>query len=206
MPPGAMPPPAFGGSPIGRRALSAALAELQLGAGEEGGNNRGPWVKKYLNGLAPEGSSWCAAFVSWCYREVCAAEAMPFPYTLGARALLGHLKKKGWAYALDSGKAPGAWTWSCCGESGRRDGRPTPALSPTRKTASSTPSKATEAAKSRASTMSSPVWKSCSASRGLRDRQEALKRRSGRWSLGADDLKQGNDCGPRAYARRRPCR
>ena len=52
---------------MGRAALRAAIEEMTAGAREEGGNNRGPWVRTYLNDMAPEGSSWCATFVSWCY-------------------------------------------------------------------------------------------------------------------------------------------
>lgn len=37
---------------------------------EVGGNNHGPAVKKYLAEVGlPEGYAWCAAFVSWCFRQ-----------------------------------------------------------------------------------------------------------------------------------------
>src|SRR5438046_2558070 len=62
-----MPPEEAGGSQLGRGALAAAIGELNAGAGEVGGNNSGPWVVKYLNGMAEEGRSWCAAFGSWCF-------------------------------------------------------------------------------------------------------------------------------------------
>jgi len=65
-----------GGSSVGRAALRIAVAEMNAGATELGGNNKGRWVRKYLNGLAPEGESWCAGFVSWCYEQ--APGAMPF--------------------------------------------------------------------------------------------------------------------------------
>ncbi len=60
---------------LAEKALEIGLAELAAGAGEQGGNNRGPWVKKYLAlcGL-PEGSPWWASFVSLCYRQ--AADAL----------------------------------------------------------------------------------------------------------------------------------
>jgi hypothetical protein len=50
-----------------------AIDELNAGAGEEGGNNMGRWVRKYLQpaGL-PEGNSWCAGFVSWCFLQAVA--------------------------------------------------------------------------------------------------------------------------------------
>ena len=57
----------FGGSTVGRAALAVAINELTSGAKEIGGANSGLWVRKYLIELAPEGSSWCAAFVSYCF-------------------------------------------------------------------------------------------------------------------------------------------
>ncbi len=98
------PPASFGGSAAGRAALRAAIGELKAGAGEEGGNNRGPWVRTYLNGLAPEGSSWCAAFVSWCFAQ--GGAPMPFRYTVGARDLLSQCKRKGWAHLPGEGYEP----------------------------------------------------------------------------------------------------
>ncbi len=100
----AMPPAETGGTVRGRAALAAAIAELQAGAGEIGGNNRGPFVRKYLRDLAPEGSSWCAAFVSWCYAQH--PDGCPFTYTVSARALLSDLKRRGWAYPPGSGFEP----------------------------------------------------------------------------------------------------
>ncbi len=104
-----MPPPDAGGSVLGRAALGAAVGELKAGAGEIGGNNSGPWVKKYL---AParlaEGNFWCASFVSWCYLQVSGWEksAMPFAYCPGARNLLAEFKAKGWAYGPTTGYQP----------------------------------------------------------------------------------------------------
>jgi hypothetical protein len=98
------PPEALGGSAVGRAALRAAIEELRRGAGEVGGNNRGPDVVQYLRGLAPEGSSWCAAFVSWCFAQV--EGAMPFAYTVGARYLLAEGRAKGWARPPEGGYLP----------------------------------------------------------------------------------------------------
>ena len=60
-----MPPEEVQGSRRGRAALSTAIGELKANAGEIGGNNRGPFVKKYLNGMVSEANSWCAGFVSY---------------------------------------------------------------------------------------------------------------------------------------------
>ncbi|MDP2816458.1 MAG: CHAP domain-containing protein [Rectinemataceae bacterium] len=67
-----------------------------MGAREEGGNNSGQWVTKYLDGQAPYGSSWCGAFVSWCYRQ--AAKDLGHPgmgYHIAARGLFNWMKRKG---------------------------------------------------------------------------------------------------------------
>lgn len=91
-----MPPDDSGGSQRGRAALAAAIGELKDGAGEVGGNNRGPFVKKYLHGLVSEGEPWCAGFVSYCFSQNPAG--MPFRYTVGARNILQEFNKRGWAH------------------------------------------------------------------------------------------------------------
>lgn len=99
-----MPPTSAGGSQAGRAALRAAIKELNLGAGEVGGNNRGLWVKKYHNGLASPGDAWCAAFVSWCYTH--APGGIPYNYSVGARDILRQFKQNDWANAPESGYNP----------------------------------------------------------------------------------------------------
>ena len=94
-----MPLASYGGSAVGRKALQFAINEIIAGAGEIGGNNMGKWVKKYLDptGL-PEGNSWCAAFVSWCFMQASEGERkkMPFKYSAGARDIYNQYKSKGW--------------------------------------------------------------------------------------------------------------
>lgn len=99
-----MPPTSLGGSRIGRKALRTALEEMRAGAGESGGNNRGPYVRKYLNGLAPEGSNWCAGFVSWCFSPT--SDGNPFRYTVSARDLLNQLRRKHWDHKPGVGYVP----------------------------------------------------------------------------------------------------
>ncbi len=99
-----MPPSSLGGSTEGRAALQAAINEMKAGAGEVGGNNRGPWVAKYLNGLAPQGNSWCAAFVSWCFSQ--RNGEPPFDYTLGARDMLRQFEENDWTHEPQSGYEP----------------------------------------------------------------------------------------------------
>lgn len=113
-----MPPSEAGGSAIGRAALSAAIRELKAGAGEVGGNNRGPWVKKYLApaGL-PEGNPWCASFVTWCFLAASGnnLDTMPFPYSAGARAMLKKFQGKDWALVHRAAISPAPATLWCAG-------------------------------------------------------------------------------------------
>ena len=99
-----MPHKTFGGTTRGRNALRAAIGELKADAREIGGNNRGKWVRKYLNDLAPAGSSWCAGFVSWCFSRN--RNGIPFKYSVGARSILYQFKKKGWAIAPGDDNEP----------------------------------------------------------------------------------------------------
>ncbi|HVU03692.1 MAG TPA: peptidoglycan-binding protein [Polyangiaceae bacterium] len=104
-----MPPESAGGSAKGRKALEFAIAELKAGAGEVGGDNRGPFVRKYLGpAKVPEGSSWCASFVSWCLLQASdgVLADMPVPYSAGARKLLAEFQSNGWAHTPESGYSP----------------------------------------------------------------------------------------------------
>lgn len=47
------------------------VAKSQIGNCEEGGNNRGYHVEKYLRAVNLGGGyAWCAAFVAWCF-DIC---------------------------------------------------------------------------------------------------------------------------------------
>lgn len=102
-----------GGSDAGRRALAVAIKEADARHGEKGSDNHGPDVRRYLDGREPEGSSWCAGFVSHCFREALGYEAV-FGYILGAQALHNRMRKLGYAYdaAMSNPPQPGdiiAW-------------------------------------------------------------------------------------------------
>lgn len=101
--------PARGGSRRGRAALAAAIGELKANAREIGGDNRGPFVRKYLTpaGL-DEGNSWCAGFVSWCFMQASSGgkATMPFACVASARSLLAEFRQQGWSSAPGSGYVP----------------------------------------------------------------------------------------------------
>jgi hypothetical protein len=61
-------------------AATLAVAEQQLREAplEVGGQNRGPWVRLYMEGK--EGAyGWCGGFVSWCLERAALAQGAPLP-------------------------------------------------------------------------------------------------------------------------------
>ncbi len=79
--------------------LKVAQSELKQGAREIGGNNRGPFVDKYL---APSGvrapQPWCAAFVSWCLLRAAQDQQVrpPLPYLIRVRSVWSEANRRGW--------------------------------------------------------------------------------------------------------------
>lgn len=102
---GVPPVPAGLGSAAGRAALDVALAERAAGHGEVGGDNLGQYVQRYLDGKAPMGSSWCAGFVSHCFRQALGHDAV-FGYIVGAQALHNRMRQLGHAYSASLGNPP----------------------------------------------------------------------------------------------------
>ncbi len=89
-------------SELGLLALSIAIDNI--GNGEEGGNNSGPFVemlhRKKWDGNDDDDGSWCAAFVSWCFEEACRRLDldMPFKRSGGAKRL--------WKNIVEAGSGP----------------------------------------------------------------------------------------------------
>jgi uncharacterized protein (TIGR02594 family) len=69
------------------RADLVSVAQSEIGHGEQGSNNKGIYVRQYLNGR--EGLPWCAGFVSYCIKK----SGVNLPYTLRARDYLNLGKK-----------------------------------------------------------------------------------------------------------------
>jgi len=93
----------------------AGLAALQvavdqIGNGEEGGNNSGPFVEmlkhKEYDGNTDDDGAWCASFVSWCFEQAYASlgRDMPFQYSEGAKRIY---KNVGDAGSFPESPAPG---------------------------------------------------------------------------------------------------
>lgn len=84
-------------------AVAFAEQEAAAGAREVGGNNTGPWVRKYLNARNPEKAThdkepWCCAFYCWCWLEAAQTfgTKLAIPYTRSCGVLLGGMKERGW--------------------------------------------------------------------------------------------------------------
>ena len=99
------------------------VAIKQIGKGEEGGNNSGPFVEmlkhKVYDGNTDDDGAWCAAFVSWCFEQAYDQLdlQMPFAYSQGAKRLYRNIGNAGWfpedpapgdVVCWDRGK-PGSW-------------------------------------------------------------------------------------------------
>lgn len=108
--PGVLPlnPHADPGATLATVAIRVAVEEMNAGAKEIGGNNSGPYVEKYIHGLAGTPNNWCAAFVSFCYYTASKrlGVPMPFNYSLGAKDIYRQFEKKGWTYAANDGRPP----------------------------------------------------------------------------------------------------
>ena len=63
------------------------IAQQEIGYGEIGGNNKGVYVRQYLNGR--EGLPWCAGFISYCLKKA----GYNLPYFLRAKSYLRIGKK-----------------------------------------------------------------------------------------------------------------
>lgn len=89
-------------SDLGLLALSIAVDNI--GNGEEGGNNSGPFVEKLhlkeWDGDDDDDGAWCSSFVSFCFEEACRRLDidMPFKRSGGAKRL--------WKNILDVGSEP----------------------------------------------------------------------------------------------------
>jgi hypothetical protein len=80
-----------GGDPVAAPPPGLASAALDVmtgweGKGEEGGNNRGPWIEKWSG---KKKANWCAAIIGAAFQQAAAQLEMPLPFefSLGAKRL-----------------------------------------------------------------------------------------------------------------------
>jgi len=64
---------------------------------EIGGNNRGPWVRLYMDGREGTQWAWCAGFVSFLMRQACYFKGIetPIPHSISASGMIRDAKAKG---------------------------------------------------------------------------------------------------------------
>jgi hypothetical protein len=58
-----------------------ARLHLSLHPREVGGQNKGPWVRLYMNDKEGAEWPWCAGFVSFLLRQACQSLNKPLPFT-----------------------------------------------------------------------------------------------------------------------------
>lgn len=77
--------------------LKVAAQHVQQQPKEVGGNNRGPWVRLYMQGRDGSSQLWCAGFVSTLLSQAARdmGIAMPFKRRVGVDALVGDAKQDG---------------------------------------------------------------------------------------------------------------
>tara|TARA_R110002153_G_scaffold1580_24_gene8223 strand:+ start:5103 stop:5747 length:645 start_codon:yes stop_codon:yes gene_type:complete len=86
-------------SAVGTESLSVAIENI--GNGEEGGNNSGPFVEmlkgKTWDGNDDDDGAWCADFVGWCVQVASDRLGVPMPIVRsgGAKKLFSNIKEAG---------------------------------------------------------------------------------------------------------------
>lgn len=65
--------------PLGRLMVAYAEQHLAQHPREIGGQNKGPWVRLYMDGNEGPSWPWCAGFVSFIMEQACTALQMPTP-------------------------------------------------------------------------------------------------------------------------------
>ena len=64
---------------LGKLVVAYARQHLRQHPREIGGQNRGPWVRLYMNGHEGNDYPWCAGFVSFVLKQACNTLDVPLP-------------------------------------------------------------------------------------------------------------------------------
>ncbi len=99
-------------------AMTLAVAKQHLAQHpmEVGGDNRGPWVRIYMNGEQGPEQYWCAGFVTFVLRQACNALGVPMPIagSSSCDSLAYQAKERG-LFVPGSAIASGSVSWSSLG-------------------------------------------------------------------------------------------
>jgi len=99
---------------LGELGVAYARQHLAQSPREIGGQNRGPWVRLYMNGNEGPEWPWCAGFVCFVLRQAAKALDLPMPIrsSFSCDSLAASAKEKGrFLFGSDQGRgrvAPGA--------------------------------------------------------------------------------------------------
>lgn len=77
----ALQPLAPTGGSLGDMVVAYAQQHLRQHPREVGGQNRGTWVRLYMNGNEGEQWAWCAGFVCFCLKQACDTLNLTTPIT-----------------------------------------------------------------------------------------------------------------------------
>jgi hypothetical protein len=81
----------------GEMVVKYARQHLQQHPREVGGQNRGPWVRLYMDGNEGNQWAWCAGFVCFILKQACKSLNVPLPFkkTYSCDILAAQAKEKG---------------------------------------------------------------------------------------------------------------
>jgi len=84
------------GETLGEMVVKYAQQHLEHHPREIGGQNRGPWVRLYMNGNEGNEWPWCAGFVCFVLKQACKSLDVPLPFrkTFSCDTLAAHAKDK----------------------------------------------------------------------------------------------------------------
>lgn len=86
-----------GGKSLGGMVVAYAEQHLKQHPREVGGQNRGPWVRLYMNGNEGRSWPWCAGFATFVLKQACQAlqVALPLKTSFSCDFLAANAKSKG---------------------------------------------------------------------------------------------------------------
>jgi hypothetical protein len=92
----ALKPIAAGGKSLARMVVAYAEQHLKQAPLEIGGQNRGPWVRLYMDGNEGPEWPWCAGFASFILKQACRTldVALPIETSVSCDVLAGQAKQK----------------------------------------------------------------------------------------------------------------
>lgn len=85
------------GRSFGELVVAYGQQHLQQHPREIGGQNRGPWVRMYMDGNEGTQWAWCAGFTCFCLKQACQSLGVPLPLvpSFSCDSLAASAKEKG---------------------------------------------------------------------------------------------------------------